>query len=165
MEYDKQAVQEFLPHRSPFLFIDTVERIILPEGLEQKETYVEDELRGVVIEANFFADPDLPLFQGHFPGNPILPGVIQIEMMAQASAFSSIRRFVDHRNYTFDMALLTVNGAKFRRPIVPGDHVKIFCKFTKARGNMKFHDSWIEVDGKRCAEATLMASLIIEEKK
>ena len=165
MRFDKSAVRSFLPHREPFLFIDTVESLVLPEGIEVKEVYEESELIGLLVEANFYADPELDLFKGHFPGNPVLPGVIQIEMMAQASAFSSISRFKEFRNYTFDMALLTVNETKFRRPIKPGDHVKIFCKFTRARGVMKTHECWIDVDGKRCSEATLMASLVVEEKK
>jgi len=88
MKLNYKDVITLLPHRDPFLFIDSVESISAPKeeiipgaGIDLKKTI------GMEIIAHYRTKADHPIFAGHFPGNPILPGVVQVEMMAQATSF------------------------------------------------------------------------------
>lgn len=140
----KEDVLKFLPHRSPFLFVDTVDSIV----------------DGKVV-ANFYVDEKMDLFKGHFPGRPVLPGVIQIEMMAQAACMGLKILFQEKDPSSIgklEVALLKVENAKFRRPILPGMHLKIFAVCTKSRGKTHCYDCHIKNDNEIMSEASLMAS-------
>ena len=161
----KEQVYEFMPHKPPFLFIDTVKELILPDGLEDKETIVTKDLVGATAVACFKVTDDLEILKGHFPGNPILPGVIRIEMMAQASAFVSLGlKGINKSKAKVETLLLGVEGTKFRKPIVPGMEVEIRATITKNRGSMAYYDGAIFYEGNQIAQASLLARLIITEE-
>ena len=90
MLMDKKQVVEFLPHRDPFLFIDSVSEVDTSGCESQTEFKEAKDLVGAKVTAQFEIKDELEILKGHFPGNPILPGVVQVEMMAQASAFLSV---------------------------------------------------------------------------
>ncbi len=154
MVLNKDQVLSFLPHRDPFLFIDTVEEITVPDDA------VEKNYEGCSVIANFYADPELDIFKGHFPGRPILPGVVQVEMMAQASSFviTKIDSSVFNEDIDVELALLAVNGAKFRKPVLPGMNLKIHAVCARRRGKLMNYDCKIYCEGQLMSEASLMAS-------
>lgn len=126
MPMDVVAIQKAIPHRYPFLFVDRV--------LEAKSFDYILAIRNITI-----SDPAL---QGHFPGNPILPGVVIIEGAAQAAAvLGSISKG------SLEQCLFTeISEARFRRPVVPGDVLKYNIKLTKHRGLFVWFDAKMTVD-------------------
>jgi len=107
MELDTRAIEAILPHRAPFLMIDHVE-LVEADRIVARKTVAANE----------------PFFQGHFPGCPIMPGVLIIEAMAQAGAVLAARQS------TFDparqvMVFMAIDKAKFRKPVLPGDVLKL----------------------------------------
>jgi beta-hydroxyacyl-ACP dehydratase FabZ len=107
MELDTRAIEAILPHRAPFLMIDHVE-LVEADRIVARKTVAADEL----------------FLQGHFPGCPIMPGVLIIEAMAQAGAVLAARQS------TFDparqvMVFMAIDKAKFRKPVLPGDVLKL----------------------------------------
>lgn len=134
------AILNTLPHRYPFLLIDKVVRI-------QGDDF------GVGIK-NVTANE--PQFMGHFPGNPVMPGVLMIEGMAQTGGVLALANQGAAGKVVFFM---TIDKAKFRRPVVPGDVVEYhMTKFAKKR-NIWFYRGEAYVDGKLVAEAELSAML------
>jgi 3-hydroxyacyl-[acyl-carrier-protein] dehydratase len=78
MLFNKQEVLDFLPHRKPFLFVDTVESVTVDPKVLESEKVESKDLVGSKVVAHFHVGEDLEILKGHFPGNPILPGVIQV---------------------------------------------------------------------------------------
>ena len=114
---DIKEIQRVLPHRYPFLLID---RII----------EFEPDKRVVGIKC---VSCNEPFFQGHFPGNPVMPGVLIIEAMAQVGAYASL----DHVRAMGKIAYLAgVDRARFRKPVIPGDVLRIEVEIVKIRGNL-----------------------------
>ena len=113
MNHDE--VVSFLPHRDPFLFIDEVVSAKLRDDFPTAKGSGLKDLEGSSSEATFFTNPDLDIFRGHFPGRPILPGVIQVEMMGQAASFVMTTLYEDYSHVKLEMALLGIDNAKFRR--------------------------------------------------
>src|ERR1700733_831274 len=143
--YDIQRLLNLLPHRYPFLLVD---RIIAARG---------DEF-GIGIK-NVTANE--PQFQGHFPGRPIMPGVLLIEGMAQTAGALCVASLgpTDHPPAVY---LMTVDKAKFRKPVVPGDRVEYhMTKFAKRR-NMWWFRGEAKVDGALVCEAEISAMLVAE---
>ncbi len=166
MFMNKEQVVGFLPHRPPFLFIDTVEKIEIPVGIENIEEPTCKDLTGATVLANFEVTPELEILKGHFPGNPILPGVIQVEMMAQASAFVSLglKQVEDTSKYKVETLLLGVESSKFRKPIFPGMKLQIFASMEKCRGLIATYKCEIHCEGKKVSEAKILAQLIINKR-
>ncbi|MBS1796866.1 MAG: 3-hydroxyacyl-ACP dehydratase FabZ [Acidobacteria bacterium] len=135
---DSRAIQEILPHRYPFLLVDKIVE------LEPKVRIVG--IKQVTVNEYFF--------QGHFPDAPVMPGVLQIEALAQVGAILALREFEDrHSKIPFFSG---IENARFRRPVVPGDTltlevtaIRIGSKVQKMRGEAK-------VDGQITAEAEIM---------
>jgi 3-hydroxyacyl-[acyl-carrier-protein] dehydratase len=164
MLMDKKQVMKFLPHRDPFLFIDTVKEVHLPEELKnQKGPFTPAQLVGGKSVCTFKVDGSVKVLEGHFPGNPILPGVVQVEMMAQAASFlciHSLSKPIEETKLT--VALISVDSARFRKPIVPTMDLEIHAVLTKVRGPFQMYDCEIYSSGELMSQCSVMASLKIE---
>jgi len=135
-------IMNLIPHRYPFILID---RIIEMEP-EKKCTAI----KNVTINE--------PYFQGHFPGQPVMPGVLILESMAQAGAFLVLNSVEDPMSK--NMFFSAVERSKFRKPIIPGDQVRIEMELLKLRMNAVKLSGIATVDDKVVAEATIMANIV-----
>lgn len=160
---NSDQVTNVLPHRPPFLFID---ELLSLDCESNKEYHTYKDLIGVSSRCLFQVKSDLEILKGHFPGNPLLPGVIQIEMMAQASAFLFLGLTdVTFETHDFETILVSVQDAKFRRKLSIGDRLEITAKMMKVRGPIgQYQCSIYDQDKKLVSEASLMAQVIIKEK-
>lgn len=163
MLYNKKQVMEFLPHRDPFLFIDGVKEVILPESLKgQKGPFKPADIVGGKSICVFRVDNSVKVLEGHFPGFPILPGVVQVEMMAQAASFLTVFCIEKPIEQTkLDVQLLGVEQAKFRKPILPPMDLEIHATLTKVRGPIQMYDCEIYSNGELMSQTSVMASLKI----
>jgi 3-hydroxyacyl-[acyl-carrier-protein] dehydratase len=133
-----------LPHRYPFLLVD---RIIDCDG--------DDSCIG--IKNVTFNEPQ---FQGHFPEMPVMPGVLLIEGMAQTAGALCVSSGIIARPKL--VYFMTINNAKFRKPVVPGDRVEFHMKKTNQRKNMWWYKGIAKVDGVVACEAEVSAMLVSE---
>ena len=139
---DVNQIQELLPHRPPFLFIDKI--------LEISDDHVIG-LKNVTMNEDFF--------NGHFPGKPIMPGVLQIEAMAQAGGVLILNTVPDPQNYLTFFA--KIDNAKFKYPVVPGNTLIFKCELlSPLRRGICHMRAQAFVDGKLTSEADLMAKII-----
>ena len=135
--YDSKDILGILPHRHPFILVD---RIV--------ECNDKDWIVGIKSVA-----ANEPCFQGHFPGMPVFPGVLQLEAMAQTAGILLNKVMGAEGKIAF---YLGVDGAKFRRMVVPGDQLRIEIKFRKLRMGMAKVAGRALVDGELACEATMM---------
>lgn len=163
--FKKNEVLDFLPHRDPFLFVDSIENISLADNIEEKEKYDPKDAIGSTVIGLYETKEEHPIFAGHFPGNPILPGVVQIEMMAQVSSFSLTRIYPNWRDYRMDVMLLAVNSSKFRKPIIPGMKLEIHTICEKVRGPFMTNNCHIKSNGEIVSEASVLASVKLLDKE
>ena len=138
---DILEILRLLPHRYPFAMVD---RIIDIHGDD----------RGVGIKNVTINEPQ---FLGHFPGNPVMPGVLMIEGMAQTAAVLVLRRLQVHDSRS--MFLLTIDKAKFRKPAFPGDRLEYHVRKTANRRTMWWYRAEAKVDGVLIAEAEVGAMI------
>lgn len=158
-------IQKFLPHRSPFLLLDRVLEIHPAGALDQPPPYAPIGTKVVAIKNVSYNEP---YFQGHFPGFAIVPGVLVIESMAQAASFSvypSMAKDIDRLSKEFQCILVGVDGARFRKPVVPGDTLRIETEVTKCRGKLWVFQCSASVDGQTVAEAEILANLLAQESR
>jgi 3-hydroxyacyl-[acyl-carrier-protein] dehydratase len=139
---DIKQIQQILPHRYPFLLIDRVIEI------ERKRRIVA--IKNVTVNE--------PFFQGHFPGFPVMPGVLSIEAMAQAGGALLLTEVEDRENKV--MFFTGIERARFRRPIVPGDQLRLEVKVLAWRRNAVRMEGFAYVDGKVAAEAVITCRLV-----
>ncbi len=136
-------IMKILPHRDPFLLVDRITE--LQPGVSATG------VKNVTINE--------PFFQGHFPGQPIMPGVLIIEAMAQVAGVMAFRSGVQGKSVFF----MSIDNAKFRRPVVPGDQVMLGIKVLKQRGNVWRFSGEATVDGKLVSEAEFTAMVTDKE--
>ncbi len=135
-------LMQILPHRYPILLVDRLVDIVPGEG-------------AVGIKNVTFNEP---IFQGHFPQKPVLPGVFMIEAMAQtAAAYTSYTENLDTEGKV--VLFMGVDKARFRRPVVPGDQVRIAVRTVQRRPPVWRFEGVATVDGKKVAEAQFSAML------
>lgn len=142
MNYDINFLKKYLPHRYPFLLVDRIEEIINEE--DRKEVIG---IKNVSINE--------PFFQGHFPDEPVMPGVLILEAMGQVAGvlLNMQPQYKDmERQIVF---LVTVENVKFRRPVRPGDQLRTHAKLIKYRANMGKFSFVGTVDGEVAAEAVM----------
>lgn len=138
---------KLLPHRYPFLLIDKI-------------IDINDDTSATGIKNVTFNEPH---FNGHFPGEPIMPGVLIVEAMAQTCGAIVAHKHADGvRKLVYFM---TIDGAKFRKPVVPGDVLHLKVEKLKQRSNIFKFDCNAYVEGAKVAEAVISAMMVIPEEK
>jgi 3-hydroxyacyl-[acyl-carrier-protein] dehydratase len=139
---DVEGIQKLLPHRPPFLLVD---RVVQFEANQRLVAW-----KGVTMNE--------PFFPGHFPGHPVMPGVLILEALAQAGALLAILSLGPsaHDKITY---LMGIDGAKFRKPVVPGDRLELHVEVTKQKGPVWKESARAIVDGQVVAECEFMAML------
>ncbi len=141
-EWDTTAIMDLMPHRYPFLLVDRISNIEEGRSIEG--------LKNVTINE--------PFFQGHFPGHPVMPAVLILEAMAQVGGMLMLNSVDDPGNKL--MYFMGIDGAKFRRPVVPGDQLRFkLTLLSVKRRTMKMRGEAF-VDGQLVAEAELLATVV-----
>jgi 3-hydroxyacyl-[acyl-carrier-protein] dehydratase len=138
---DVDAIRRLLPHRAPFLFVERITDIVPFESATGWKAVGYNE----------------PYFQGHFPDYPVMPGVLIVEALAQTSGalvVHSLGKSVGNRVY-----FMTIDGARFRKPVRPGDMLRMTVKAVRRRGPVFKFEGKAFVDDEVCAEASYSAML------
>ncbi|MGA7414397.1 MAG: 3-hydroxyacyl-ACP dehydratase FabZ [Bryobacteraceae bacterium] len=146
---DVQEIRDILPHRFPMLLVDRIIEITTDSIVGIKNVTVNE-----------------PFFTGHFPDFPVMPGVLIVEAMAQVAGVLVLKSIPDRHSKL--VLLASVEEAKFRRPVVPGDQLRIEMTVTRAKASVAKMRGVATVDGKVVAEAIIMCKLqdkIVPEKK
>lgn len=139
--YDILKIMDLLPHRYPFIMIDRIVELTPGEKIVA--------LKNVTINE--------PFFQGHFPGGPIMPGVLIIEAMGQAGAILALESFPEKKKSSL-IFFMGMDKVKFRKPVVPGDQLILEMQILRQRALVFKMFGIALVDKKRVAEAEMMAS-------
>ena len=143
---DNDAIRAILPHRYPFLLVDRI---------------IEMDAEHVVGIKNVTANE--PFFLGHFPDFPVMPGVLIVEAMAQTAGVQVLSTIPDRHNKL--VYLVSVDHARFRRPVRPGDQLRIEMKVLKRKGTVAKMAGHATVDGALVAEAEVMCKLQDKNEK
>lgn len=142
---DVVRIMELIPHRYPMLLIDKLSHIKMGESAVG--------IKGVTMNE--------PFFQGHFPSKPVMPGVLIVEAMAQTAA-ALVMLTLEDQSKSHLVYFMSIDGAKFRKPVVPGDSLELHVVKERNRGPVWRFKAEAKVDGKLVAEATYTA-MIAEE--
>ena len=145
MSADIARIMKLLPHRYPFLLID---KMIEMDGEESGTA-----IKNVTINE--------PFFQGHFPGKPVMPGVLLVEAMAQAAGALVLNHLGDEHAGKL-VFFMSIDKARFRKPVLPGDVVHFHVKLSNKRAPVWKYWAEAHVDGKKVAEAEIGAMLMNE---
>ncbi|MFM2200439.1 MAG: 3-hydroxyacyl-ACP dehydratase FabZ [Pseudomonadota bacterium] len=143
-----EKILKSLPHRYPLLLVDKVIEF-------------EENKKIVAIKNVTFNEPH---FLGHFPDHPIMPGVLIIEALAQAGALM-VTCAQDFKAEDKLVYFMSIDGAKFRKPVVPGDVLELHVEAIQNRGNVWKLSAQAKVDGVKVSEAQLSAMIVDKEKK
>ena len=142
MEIGISEILKILPHRYPFLLVDRILEV------EKGKRIVG--IKNVTFNEEFF--------QGHFPGNPVMPGVLIVEAMAQVAAIGLLGIIPEHEKKL--LYLSAVDRCKFRRPVVPGDQLRIEAEILSLKTRVCKCRAVATVNGQVCAEAELLSTLV-----
>ena len=143
--YNVEEIMNMLPHRYPFLLVDrlTVE-VPGAKGVGLKNVTMNEEF-----------------FQGHFPNNPVMPGVLQVEAMAQTAGALVIAGMEDLGDKKPGVFFMSIDGVKFRKPVKPGDQLMMHVEKIKERGKIFVFRGESRVDGKVVSEAEFTAMIVL----
>ena len=139
VEMDIRDIQKLVPHRYPFLLIDRVVERVPGERVVA--------LKNVTINE--------PFFQGHFPGQPVMPGVLIVEAIAQ----TALILISDDSGEKIPL-FMGIDKARFRRQVVPGDQLRIEVELVQMRRNVCKAHGVVTVDGEKAAEADILATIV-----
>lgn len=139
---DIKQIMEMIPHRYPLLLVDRM--------LELEPDVRAVGLKNVTMNENFF--------MGHFPGAPVMPGVLIIEAMAQTAAILTVETMGESTKDKL-VYFMAIDGAKFRRPVTPGDSMHIHVEKERSRGKVWKYNAQAYVDDELCAEAVITAMI------
>ena len=145
MILDIIGIQKILPPRPPFLLVDAIVE------MERRKSIVG--IKNVTMNEDFF--------RGHFPGKPIMPGVLIVEAMAQTGGVLLLQEVADRANKL--LYFVAIDDARFRRPVVPGDQLRIEVNVLTSRSTFCKLSGKASVDGDLAAEATLMCKMVDRE--
>lgn len=137
-----QEIMAMLPHRYPFLMVDRVLEYVPGESAIARKNVTYNE----------------PHFMGHFPGHPIMPGVLIVEALAQVAALVVVKTLESQTEEKL-VYFMSIESAKFRRPVVPGDVLELHVQKVQNRASVWKFSGQAIVDGKVCAEATFSAMI------
>jgi 3-hydroxyacyl-[acyl-carrier-protein] dehydratase len=138
---DKEQIKEIIPQREPFLMIDEVEQYIPGES----------------CTAYKYVNKDEYYFKGHFPGNPIMPGVLMVEALAQTGAVAILSM---EENKGKNALFGGINNLKFKKQVVPGDTLKLEVKIIKRKGPIGIGEAIATVDGKVAVKGELTFAIV-----
>ncbi len=142
--YPIEEILKLLPHRYPFLLLDRLEVEVPGEkGVGTKNVTMNEEF-----------------FQGHFPGNPVMPGVLQIEAMAQTAGALVMTAVEDYANTQKGVLFMSIDGVKFRKPVKPGDQLKMHVEKIRERRNIYVFKGQSFVDGQLVSEGEFTAMIM-----
>lgn len=139
MQLDIDAIADFLPHRYPFLLVDRVDEIVPGERIAGRKNVSVNE----------------PFFAGHFPGHPIMPGVLLVEAMAQLCGILAFKTRGNRPDQGYLHYLAGLNDVRFKRPVRPGDTLALGGVITGQRSQLMKFDCEARVDGELACSAKL----------
>jgi len=145
-QLDLASIKEMIPHRYPFLLVDKIVNVKKGESCVGIKNVTCNE----------------PHFEGHFPGHPVMPGVMIVEAMAQ-TAGSLVVHTLGPKSRGKIVYFMTIDNARFRKPVLPGDVLRLHCGIKQNRGNVWKFTGIAEVDGKKVAEATYSAMIMDQD--
>lgn len=157
-------ILKVLPHRAPFLLIDRVLEVktAKPVQIGMSAEELENTRKGTYARTLKNVSFNEPQFQGHFPENPIFPGVLTIEVMAQTAVFTTVPYLAAINGGPLPKLIIALTGVdemRFRKPIKPGDQMITTVTVSNVRGPLWSFEGSILVDGKPAAEGKLLAYL------
>ena len=139
-----QEIMDILPHRYPFLLVDKILEMEMGKRIVGIKNVTMNE----------------PFFQGHFPGRPIMPGVLIIEAMAQTGVVLALKSVPPGEVKNKVILFMSIDKAKFRKPVIPGDQLRFEIDVIRQRSNIMSLKAQALVDGAVAAEAEMMAMIV-----